>query len=101
MIKVYDQNGWIQAQTPGARDILVLDESAPRTGKAGGVVHFGFRLIDPKDIEVAAKAVTKAGGEILDRGEFCPGEPYLFFKDLDGYEVEVWFELPTAADPRS
>ena len=101
MIKVYDQNGWIQAQTPGARDILVLDESAPRTGKAGGVVHFGFRLIDPKDIEVAAKAVTKAGGKILDRGEFCPGEPYLFFKDLDGYEVEVWFELPTAADPRS
>ena len=101
MINVYDQNGWIQAQTPGARDILVLDESAPRTGKAAGAVHFGFRLIDPKDIEVAAKAVTKAGGEILDRGEFCPGEPYLFFKDLDGYEVEVWFELPTAADPRS
>jgi len=100
MIKVYDQGGWIQAQTPGARDILVFDESAPRTGKPGGVAHFGFRLIDPNEIDAAAKAVVKAGGEILDKGEFCPGEPYLFFKDLDGYEVEIAFELPTVANPK-
>jgi catechol 2,3-dioxygenase-like lactoylglutathione lyase family enzyme len=100
VIKVYDQDGWIQAQTPGARDILVFDESAPRTGKVGGVAHFGFRLVNPKDINAAARAVTAAGGEILDKGEFCPGEPYLFFKDLDGYEVEIAFELPTAVDPK-
>ena len=43
----------------------------------------------------------EAGGEILDKGEFCPGEPYLFFKDLDGYEVEIAFELPTPVDPKS
>jgi hypothetical protein len=24
-----------------------------------------------------------------DKGEFCRGEPYLFFKDLDDYEVEI------------
>ena len=29
-----------------------------------------------------------------DKGEFCPGEPHLFFKDLDGYEVETAFEFP-------
>jgi hypothetical protein len=23
-----------------------------------------------------------------------PGEPYVFFEDPDGYEVEVWYELP-------
>jgi catechol 2,3-dioxygenase-like lactoylglutathione lyase family enzyme len=100
MVKVYNQDGWIQAQTPGARDILVFDESAPRVGKPGGVAHFGFRLVDPNEIDAAAKAVVKAGGEILDKGEFCPGEPYMFFKDLDGYEVEVAFELPTLADPK-
>jgi catechol 2,3-dioxygenase-like lactoylglutathione lyase family enzyme len=100
VIKVYDQNGWIQAQTPGARDILVFDESASRIGKAGGIVHFGFRLIDPNDIDAAARTVVKAGGEILDKGEFCPGEPYLFFKDLDGYEVEIAFELKTPVDPK-
>jgi hypothetical protein len=37
--------------------------------------------------------VVIAGGIIIDKGEFVPGSPYIFFKDLDGYEVEVWFEL--------
>jgi hypothetical protein len=44
--------------------------------------------------------VKAAGGEVLSQGEFCPGEPYLFFRDLDGYEVEVWYELPTPVDPK-
>ena len=57
-------------------------------------------MIDPRDIEAAARAVTKAGGKILSKGEFCPGEPYLFFTDPDGYEVEIWFELPTPVDPK-
>ena len=34
------------------------------------------------------------------KGEFCPGEPYLFFKDLNDYEVEIAFELPTPVDPK-
>lgn len=97
---VYREAGFIQAQTPGSRDVLVFEENAPRTGKRGGVAHFGFRLIDPRDIEAAAKAVTKAGGKILSKGEFCPGAPYLFFTDPDGYEVEIWFELPTPVDPK-
>ena len=28
-----------------------------------------------------------------------PGEPYVFFTDPDGYEVEIWYELPTPVDP--
>jgi len=66
----------------------------------GGIEHFGFRLTKPQDIEAAAKAVTKAGGKILDKSEFCPGEPYLFCADPDGYVVEIWYELPTRAEPR-
>ena len=31
--------------------------------------------------------------------EFVPGEPYVFFRDPDGYEVEIWYELPTLVDP--
>jgi hypothetical protein len=27
------------------------------------------------------------------------GEPYLFCTDPDGYEVEIWYELPTPVDP--
>jgi len=36
---------------------------------------------------------------VVRQGEFCPGEPYLFAADLDGYEVEIWYELPTPIDP--
>src|ERR1700751_3533635 len=68
--KVYDKGSFIQAQTPGSRDVLVFDEKAKRTGKRGGIEHFGFRLQRPKDIEAAAELVTKAGGKILDKGEF-------------------------------
>jgi predicted enzyme related to lactoylglutathione lyase len=64
-------------------------------------VHLGFRLVDPADIGAAAAAVEEAGGEILSRGEFVPGEPYLFCRDLDGYEIEIWYELPSPADPPS
>jgi catechol 2,3-dioxygenase-like lactoylglutathione lyase family enzyme len=80
--------------------IIVFDESAPRIGKSGGVAHFGFRLVDANHIDRAAEAVKKAGGKILSKGEFCPGEPYLFFRDPDGYKVEIAFESPTPVDPR-
>jgi catechol 2,3-dioxygenase-like lactoylglutathione lyase family enzyme len=101
LIKVYDQDGWIQAQTPGARDVIVFDESAPRIGKKGGVAHFGFRLVDPRDVDLAARAVKKAGGKVLDKGEFVPGEPYLFCVDPDGYVIETWYEPPTPVDSKS
>ncbi len=101
VIEVYNQGGFIQAQTPGTRDVLVFDENAADAGKIGGVAHFGFRLQDPKDIEEAADAVKKAGGKVLKKGEFCPGEPYLFAHDPDGYEIEIWYEIPTPVDPKS
>ena len=43
--------------------------------------------------------MERAGGTVLQRGEFCPGEPYVFFADPDGYEIEIWHELPTPVDP--
>ncbi len=98
-VEVFREPGFIQVQTPGSRDVIVFDESAPKPGNAGGVAHFGFRLVDPDDINAAARAVVHAGGTILRQGEFCPGEPYLFAKDPDGYEIEIWFEIPTPADP--
>jgi catechol 2,3-dioxygenase-like lactoylglutathione lyase family enzyme len=33
------------------------------------------------------------GSEIIDKGEFVPGSPYIFFRDPDGYIIEVWYEL--------
>ena len=43
--------------------------------------------------------MKKAGGAIVERGAFVPGEPYLFARDPDGYIVEIWYEIPTTIDP--
>jgi catechol 2,3-dioxygenase-like lactoylglutathione lyase family enzyme len=101
VVPVYRQAEFIQAQTPGSRDVLVFEKKKEADiGQSGGIAHFGFRLTDPSDIDSAAEAILAAGGRIRDKGEFVPGEPYVFFTDLDGYEVEIWFELPTPIDPK-
>jgi catechol 2,3-dioxygenase-like lactoylglutathione lyase family enzyme len=100
MVAVYRDDTFVQAQTPGTRDVLVLEKSSAGQGTSGGIAHFGFRLRDPSDLRHAAAAVVAAGGTILSQGEFCPGEPYLFCTDRDGYRVEIWYELPTPADPK-
>jgi catechol 2,3-dioxygenase-like lactoylglutathione lyase family enzyme len=98
VVAVYRGEGFVQAQTPGCRDVLVFEQGGP-TGAGGGIGHIGFRLRDPADIDAAVRAVTRAGGRVLRQGEFVPGEPYVFFVDPDGYEVEIWYELPTPVDP--
>ena len=98
-VVVYRDEGFVQLQTPGTHDVLVLERDPRRAGRSGGVVHFGFRLRSADDIAAAAEVVTGAGGEIVGQGEFCAGEPYLFCLDPDGYELEIWYELPTPVDP--
>ena len=99
VVPVYESDDFIQAQTPGSRDVLVFERKPPVAGKAGGVAHFGFRLQQAADIDQALRAIAAAGGVVREQGEFVPGEPYVFFADPDGYEVEIWFELPTLVDP--
>jgi catechol 2,3-dioxygenase-like lactoylglutathione lyase family enzyme len=96
---VYRDDGFLQMQTPGSRDVLVFEKNARKAGKAGGVLHFGFRLTHERDIDAARAAVKDAGGTITSTGEFVPGEPYLFATDPDGYTIEIWYEIPTAIDP--
>lgn len=99
VVCVYDDGAFLQAQTPGSRDVIMFERNPRKAGRRGGVTHFGFRLTDARDIEHARIAVEAVGGKITDTGEFVPGEPYVFFRDPDGYDVEIWYELPTAVDP--
>jgi catechol 2,3-dioxygenase-like lactoylglutathione lyase family enzyme len=100
-VEVYRGTGFIQVQTPGTRDVLVFEERDPsKAGTSGGIAHFGFRLQSPNDADLAADEVRRAGGVVKEQGEFVPGEPYLFATDPDGYEIEIWYELPTPVDPR-
>ena len=98
-VVVYRDAAFLQMQTPGSRDVLVFEKNEKQAGKAGGVLHFGFRLKKETDIAAARAAVKKAGGKITDTGEFIPGEPYLFAEDPDGYTIEIWYEIPTPVDP--
>jgi catechol 2,3-dioxygenase-like lactoylglutathione lyase family enzyme len=99
-VVVYDGDGFVQIQTPGTRDVIVLEErDRAKAGTSGGIAHFGFRLQNPKDVDAAARAVRRAGGRIKSQGEFVPGEPYVFASDRDGYEIEIWYEIPTKVDP--
>jgi catechol 2,3-dioxygenase-like lactoylglutathione lyase family enzyme len=83
----------IQAQGPGAFDVLAFERAAPgKAGAAGGIGHFGFRLKRAADIDRAVAEVEQAGGALLRRGEFAPGYPFAYVADPDGYEIEIWFE---------
>ena len=52
-VVVYRDAGFLQMQTPGSRDVLVFEKNEKKAGKAGGVLHFGFRLTKEKDIDAA------------------------------------------------
>jgi catechol 2,3-dioxygenase-like lactoylglutathione lyase family enzyme len=84
----------VQVLGPGPHDVIAFELGLPpaTTGEPGGITHFGFRLIDPRDIDDAVEQVTRAGGVLLRRGEFNPREPYAYIHDCDGYEIEIWFE---------
>lgn len=99
MVAVFRQPEFLQAQTPGARDVLVFERSATATGDSRDIAHFGFRLKAPDGIATAATLVEAAGGTVVEQGEFVPGEPYVFARDRDGYLIEIWYEIPTTQDP--
>jgi catechol 2,3-dioxygenase-like lactoylglutathione lyase family enzyme len=82
----------IQVLGPGAHDVLAFERRPDAAGVPGGIIHFGFRLKHPRDIDAAVAAVAAAGGTLQSRGEFAPGLPYAFVRDPDGYEIEIWFE---------
>lgn len=82
----------IQVLGPGKKDVLVFEKDHILAGKGGGLIHFGFRLTKPDDIDTAVSLVRLAGGKILSRGEFAPDSPYAFIQDPDGYQIEIWYE---------
>src|SRR6266567_8847243 len=90
--KYYRDQNSIQVQGPGNHDVIAFEKDSANTGKVGGLSHFGFRLIDPGDIDAAVREVKRAGGRVIRRGEFAPGLPFAYVHDPDGYEIEIWYE---------
>jgi len=88
----YRDSESIQVLGPGSHDVIAFDKDVTNAGKLGGVAHFGFRLVDPGDIDAAVAEVNQAGGKLIRRGEFAPGLPFAYVHDPDGYEIEIWYE---------
>ncbi len=94
MIEMYHEEKMLQLTTPGCHDVLVFEERDPNlTGTSGGIAHFGYRAKQPSDVHEIRKKLLELKAEIVDEGQFLPGSPYIFFKDPDGYLIEVWYEL--------
>lgn len=83
----------IMVQGPGPHDVIAF-EKRDKSGNMppGGIRHFGFRLVEPQDMEIALQEVERAGGTVLKHGEFSPGFPYAYVTDPDGYKIEIWYE---------
>ena len=88
----YRDDDSIQVLGPGPHDVIAFERNRRTAGKTGGVIHFGFRLTSPKDIDKAVREVERAGGKVLRRGEFAPALPFVYVADPDGYEIEIWYE---------
>jgi catechol 2,3-dioxygenase-like lactoylglutathione lyase family enzyme len=88
----YRDESSIQVQGPGGYDVIAFERDDSHAGATGGITHFGFRLIEPGDIDAAVKEVERAGGTVIRRGEFAPGFPFAYVNDPDGYEIEIWYE---------
>src|SRR4030088_2460319 len=88
-------DGLVHTQASGRHDILTFAEDAALAGLSGGVAHFGFRLVDPGDIDLAIAEVERAGGRLLRRGEFAPGLPYAYVA-TSAERQRVCVSLPSA-----
>jgi catechol 2,3-dioxygenase-like lactoylglutathione lyase family enzyme len=74
---------------PNSSDTITLNEQPARAGVAGGIDHFGFRLIDRTQLDDAIDTIERAGGHLIARGEHSPGHPYAYVADPDGYTIEL------------
>ena len=78
--------------TPGSQDLITLNEDptqARLAGVNGGVAHFGFRLSDAADLDIAIAEIERTAGKLIRRGERAPGVPFAYVEDPDGYAIEL------------
>lgn len=80
----------IFASVPGGGDMITFAQSPEfRPGEQRGLRHFGFAVDPDFDVDAAVREIEAAGGKVVRTGSRGPQEPYIYFEDLDGYEVEL------------
>ena len=86
----HEEERMVFLQTPGSGDVVTLrEEDSDRVGVCGGIDHFGFPLVDTKDLDDAIREVEAAGGRLIERSEIGGGLPTAFVSDPDGYRIQI------------
>jgi catechol-2,3-dioxygenase len=89
----------VMLQTPGTQEVFSINANpkySQEAGKLAGVAHFGFRLKEPVKLDDLIKRVKNAGGTEIEHGSRTAGtekEIWLFTKDPDGYDVEIFWVI--------
>ncbi|MEX0749280.1 MAG: VOC family protein [Dehalococcoidia bacterium] len=79
------------ASVPGGGDMITFAGSSDwRPGAHAGLRHFGFAIDPGTDVAAARAEIEAAGGTAIRSGEHEDAKPYIYFTDLDGYEVELY-----------
>jgi catechol 2,3-dioxygenase-like lactoylglutathione lyase family enzyme len=87
----------VMLQTPGTKEVFTINANpalAETVGAMGGIAHFGFRLREKVPMEKLLTEAASYGATELEHGVRGQGEkeePWAFFKDPDGYTVEVFW----------
>ena len=67
--------------------------------KTHGLTHLSLAVRDPDCSLAFSKSIWGEG--VLPRREQHPGSgPFAYVQDPDGYEIEIWYEIPTKVDPK-
>ena len=86
----HEEERMVFLQTPGTSEIVTLREAQDEcVGQGGGIDHFGFPLVDAKDLEDAIREVEAAGGRLIGRETIAGGYPTAFVADPDGYRIQI------------
>ena len=76
-------------QSAEGTDIFTLRQAeGPIDTTSAGLQHFGF-AINREDHPAAVEEVRRFGAEVLDVGQHGDDSLYAYFKDPDGYIIEI------------
>ena len=89
MRELFREGPLVFLQSAEGNDIFTLRQAeGPVDTAAIGLQHFGF-AVNREDHAAAVDEVRKFGAEILEVGQHGDHSLYAYFKDPDGYIIEI------------
>ena len=89
MRELFREGPLVFLQSEDGNDIFTLRQAeGPVDTSQAGLQHFGF-AIKREDHPAAVEEVRQYGAEVLDVGQHDDNSLFAYFKDPDGYVIEI------------